>query len=163
MSVPNFHRKCNIYVSRLIMCTVFCGNLCALFSNVCGDKNGFVVYNRFTGTERPTYSVSIFMTSKGVAICAFEGCKNLHYSTSPAKWAAPCSSVAAISAARSARIRSSFSRRGRIRDSGGGFFAFLKKRQGMLDGVCITGGEPLVNKNVDDFARRIRHGLSRKA
>ena len=36
------------------------------------------------------------------------------------------------------------------------FFAFLKKRQGMLDGVCITGGEPLVNKNVDDFARRIK-------
>lgn len=26
----------------------------------------------------------------------------------------------------------------------------------MLDGVCITGGEPLVNKNVDDFARRIK-------
>ena len=25
-----------------------------------------------------------------------------------------------------------------------------------LDGVCITGGEPLVNKNVDDFARRIK-------
>ena len=36
------------------------------------------------------------------------------------------------------------------------FFAFLKKRQGMLDGVCITGGEPLVNKNVDEFARRIK-------
>lgn len=26
----------------------------------------------------------------------------------------------------------------------------------MLDGVCITGGEPLVNKNVDDFARCIK-------
>ena len=36
------------------------------------------------------------------------------------------------------------------------FFAFLKKRQGMLDGVCITGGEPLVNKNVDEFAKRIK-------
>lgn len=26
----------------------------------------------------------------------------------------------------------------------------------MLDGVCITGGEPLVNKNVDEFAKRIK-------
>ena len=36
--------------------------------------------------------------------------------------------------------------------------SFLKKRKGILDGVCVSGGEPtpLVNKNVDDFARRIK-------
>ena len=36
------------------------------------------------------------------------------------------------------------------------FFAFLGKRQGLLDGVAITGGEPLLNKNLSDFIRRIR-------
>ena len=36
------------------------------------------------------------------------------------------------------------------------FFAFLKKRQGLLDGVAITGGEPLLNKNLPEFIRRIR-------
>ncbi len=36
------------------------------------------------------------------------------------------------------------------------FFAFLNKRQGLLDGVAITGGEPLLNKNLPDFIRRIR-------
>lgn len=35
-------------------------------------------------------------------------------------------------------------------------FCVSQKRQGMLDGVCITGGEPLVNKNVDEFAKRIK-------
>lgn len=35
-------------------------------------------------------------------------------------------------------------------------FALLKKRQGMLDGVCVTGGEPLVNVGVEDFIRRIK-------
>ena len=36
------------------------------------------------------------------------------------------------------------------------FFAFLKKRQGLLDGVCITGGEPTLRKDLPDFIRRIR-------
>ncbi len=36
------------------------------------------------------------------------------------------------------------------------FYAFLKKRQGLLDGVAITGGEPLLQKNLRDFIRRIR-------
>ena len=33
---------------------------------------------------------------------------------------------------------------------------FLKKRQGVLDGVCITGGEPLMNREVADLAREIK-------
>ena len=35
-------------------------------------------------------------------------------------------------------------------------FDYLKKRVGILDGVCITGGEPLMNDDIDDFIRRIR-------
>lgn len=36
------------------------------------------------------------------------------------------------------------------------FFSFLKKRQGILDGVCVTGGEPLLYPSVGDFLARIR-------
>ena len=36
------------------------------------------------------------------------------------------------------------------------FFDFLKKRQGMLEGVCITGGEPLLQSDIEPFIRRIR-------
>ncbi len=36
------------------------------------------------------------------------------------------------------------------------FFAFLGKRKGLLDGVCISGGEPLLHKDIDDFIRKIR-------
>ena len=36
------------------------------------------------------------------------------------------------------------------------FFSFLKKRQGMLDGVCISGGEPLMQPGMADFLRKIR-------
>ena len=36
------------------------------------------------------------------------------------------------------------------------FFNFLSKRQGMLDGVAVTGGEPLMHPEVVDFARRVR-------
>ena len=36
------------------------------------------------------------------------------------------------------------------------FFDFLKKRQGILDGVCITGGEPLMNADIEDFIKKIR-------
>ena len=35
-------------------------------------------------------------------------------------------------------------------------FAYLKKRQGILDGVCITGGEPTLQRDLPDFIRRIR-------
>ena len=34
--------------------------------------------------------------------------------------------------------------------------SFLKKRQGILDGVAITGGEPLLHPDMPDFLRRIR-------
>lgn len=33
---------------------------------------------------------------------------------------------------------------------------FLKKRQGLLDGVAITGGEPLMNPDIDSFIKEIR-------
>lgn len=36
------------------------------------------------------------------------------------------------------------------------FFDYLNKRQGILDGVCITGGEPLIQKDIADFIIRIR-------
>ncbi len=36
------------------------------------------------------------------------------------------------------------------------FFKFLSKRQGLLDGVCITGGEPLLQRDIADFMRRIK-------
>jgi pyruvate formate lyase activating enzyme len=36
------------------------------------------------------------------------------------------------------------------------FFAFLQKRRGLLDGVAITGGEPLLHPDMPTFLRRIR-------
>ncbi|WP_101723610.1 anaerobic ribonucleoside-triphosphate reductase activating protein [Eggerthella timonensis] len=36
------------------------------------------------------------------------------------------------------------------------FFAFLSKRQGLLDGVCISGGEPLLQPGIEDFCARVR-------
>ena len=33
---------------------------------------------------------------------------------------------------------------------------FLKKRKGVLDGVCITGGEPLLHPEIPDFIRRVK-------
>ena len=35
-------------------------------------------------------------------------------------------------------------------------FSFLKKRQGILDGVCITGGEPTLCKDLPDFINKVR-------
>ncbi len=35
-------------------------------------------------------------------------------------------------------------------------FAFLKKRQGILDGVCITGGEPLMTDGTSELAGEIK-------
>ncbi len=36
------------------------------------------------------------------------------------------------------------------------FFSFLNKRQGILDGVCITGGEPTLQKELIPFMEKIR-------
>lgn len=33
---------------------------------------------------------------------------------------------------------------------------YLKKRQGLLDGVCITGGEPLIQNDIDKFIGKIK-------
>ena len=36
------------------------------------------------------------------------------------------------------------------------FFSFLTRRRGMLQGVCITGGEPTLQPDLPDFIARIR-------
>ena len=36
------------------------------------------------------------------------------------------------------------------------FFRFLNKRKGLLDGVAITGGEPLMRHDIRSFVERIR-------
>ncbi len=48
-----------------------------------------------------------------------------------------------------------------VEDDGGAydedaFFAFLGKRRGILDGVVITGGEPLMAEGIEDFIRRVK-------
>lgn len=35
-------------------------------------------------------------------------------------------------------------------------FAFLKKRQGVLDGVAVTGGEPLLHEDIPEFLARVK-------
>lgn len=35
-------------------------------------------------------------------------------------------------------------------------FSFLKKRQNILEGVCITGGEPTLNTNLPEFISQIK-------
>ena len=35
-------------------------------------------------------------------------------------------------------------------------FSLLAKRRGTLDGICITGGEPLLHAELFDFIRRVR-------
>ena len=35
--------------------------------------------------------------------------------------------------------------------------AHLKKRQGILDGVCITGGEPTLQPDLEEFIRKVRN------
>ncbi len=37
------------------------------------------------------------------------------------------------------------------------FFMFLEKRKTVLDGVCITGGEPLLYDDLPEFIERIHH------
>ena len=36
------------------------------------------------------------------------------------------------------------------------FFSFLNKRVNILDGVCITGGEPLLQKDIFEFIKKIK-------
>lgn len=36
------------------------------------------------------------------------------------------------------------------------FFKYLKKRQGILDGVVVTGGEPLLHKEIVPFLQKIK-------
>lgn len=36
------------------------------------------------------------------------------------------------------------------------FFAFLKSRRGLLDGVCVSGGEPTLYPDLPEFMARIR-------
>ena len=36
------------------------------------------------------------------------------------------------------------------------FFTFLKSRKGLLDGVCVSGGEPTLYKNLPEFLAKIK-------
>ena len=36
------------------------------------------------------------------------------------------------------------------------FFQFLEKRKGVLDGVCVSGGEPLLQPDIEQFLRKIK-------
>lgn len=36
------------------------------------------------------------------------------------------------------------------------FFSFLKKRTGVLDGVCVSGGEPLMYDGIEDFIAEVK-------
>lgn len=35
-------------------------------------------------------------------------------------------------------------------------FSFLKKRQGILEGICVSGGEPTLHKELPDFMKEIK-------
>ena len=35
-------------------------------------------------------------------------------------------------------------------------WAFLKKRKGILDGVCVTGGEPTLTERLPEFLEKIK-------
>lgn len=36
------------------------------------------------------------------------------------------------------------------------FFDFLNKRRGLIDGICLTGGEPLLQPDTEDFLRAVK-------
>jgi len=36
------------------------------------------------------------------------------------------------------------------------FFTFLQKRKGILDGVCVSGGEPLLQPDIELFIKKIK-------
>lgn len=33
---------------------------------------------------------------------------------------------------------------------------YIESRKGILEGVCVTGGEPLLQKDLDEFLRKIK-------
>ncbi len=35
-------------------------------------------------------------------------------------------------------------------------FDYLKKRRGLIDGVCISGGEPLLQEDIEEFIKEIK-------
>ncbi|MFA7637099.1 MAG: anaerobic ribonucleoside-triphosphate reductase activating protein [Monoglobales bacterium] len=35
-------------------------------------------------------------------------------------------------------------------------FSFLEKRKGLLDGICLTGGEPLLQSDINDFLKKVK-------
>ncbi len=37
------------------------------------------------------------------------------------------------------------------------FFGFLKQRQGNLEGICITGGEPVLQQDLPEFIKKIKN------
>lgn len=42
-------------------------------------------------------------------------------------------------------------------------FDYLKKRKGIIEGVCVTGGEPTLNKDLPEFCEKLKNiGLSVK-
>lgn len=54
------------------------------------------------------------------------------------------------------RIRISGARRAQERYSDAEFFEFLDEKEGLIDGVCITGGEPTTQAGLVDFIRKIK-------
>ena len=36
------------------------------------------------------------------------------------------------------------------------FFSFLRTRKGLIDGVCVSGGEPLLQDKLDEFLQKIK-------
>jgi len=36
------------------------------------------------------------------------------------------------------------------------FFEFLESKKGLIDGICIIGGEPTIQNGLDDFIRKIK-------
>lgn len=36
------------------------------------------------------------------------------------------------------------------------FYAFISKRRGVLDGVCVTGGEPLMQEDLEAFLQKVK-------
>lgn len=36
------------------------------------------------------------------------------------------------------------------------FFSFLQKRKGLLDGICITGGEPTLQSDLGSFCKKVK-------
>ncbi len=114
----------------------------------------YIIYS--TGAERPHFSVSILRLERGIGM-RIRGLQKLTLLDFPGKMG--CTVFLG-----GCNFRCPFCQNSELILPNGDeyeiaqedFFSFLKKRQGMLDGVCITGGEPLVNSGVDEFARRIK-------